>query len=264
MALGDDNKKKNYEPVLYSPYGTSNTDGVDPSALSYQFYNGLLKISISPMLPNAKPGDRKLWDTDNQISVWLTHAKAKMFHDDIVYLLAHQDECNNVGVASGPEGLISFSNGKELGVTSPCLIIRKIDQTGSVLAVYAYQFKTEYHSSIRNFNPENPSGYEPNIHPNLEIDNLLTILDEYSKHIGGAAAYSVMNAMKYDMSRMNTKFSLIMDKLGVEQPDYYNGRSNNTSYFSGQPKNSVPSNFMPSPSAPMQNTSMEELGQDIE
>ena len=189
MALGDENKKKYYEPLVYSPYGTSNTDGVDPSALSYQFYNGLLKISISPMLPNAKPGDRKLWDSDNQISVWLTQAKAKMFHDDILYLLDHIDECNNVGVASGAEGLISFSNGKELGVATPCLIIRKIDQNGNVIAVYAYQFKTDYYTTIRNFKPDDPSNYDKPTHPNLEIENLLTILDDYSKYISGACAY---------------------------------------------------------------------------
>lgn len=261
MALGDENKKKYYEPLVYSPYGTSNTDGVDPSALSYQFYNGLLKISISPMLPNAKPGDRKLWDSDNQISVWLTQAKAKMFHDDILYLLDHIDECNNVGVASGAEGLISFSNGKELGVATPCLIIRKIDQNGNVIAVYAYQFKTDYYTTIRNFKPDDPSNYDKPTHPNLEIENLLTILDDYSKYISGACAYGVMNGMKYDIHKMNTKFSLIMDKLGIESPEYYNGRSSNVSYFSSsnqQPKNSVPSNFMPSPT-PMQNTSMEDL-----
>ena len=90
MALGDNyngndnNKKKYYEPILYSPYGTSNTDGVDPSALSYSFFNGLLKISIAPMKPGAQPGDRQLWDHDNAVSVWLTHVKARMLHDEII------------------------------------------------------------------------------------------------------------------------------------------------------------------------------------
>ena len=58
MALGDENKKKYYEPLVYSPYGTSNNDGVDPSALYYQFYISLLKISIYLMFTNDKPGVR--------------------------------------------------------------------------------------------------------------------------------------------------------------------------------------------------------------
>lgn len=267
MALGDNNNgKKYYEPLIYSPYGTSNVDGVDPSALSYQFYNGLLKISISPMLPNAKPGDRKLWDTDNQISVWLTQSKAKILHDEILYALDHPDECNNGGVASGAEGLISFSNGKELGATSPCLVIRKINQSGEVMAVYAYQFKTEHHKSVRNFKPEAPSQYDTHMYPMLEIENLLNILEDYSRQISGATAYAVMNGMKYDINKMNTKFSLIMDKLGIEQSNYYNGRNSNTSYFNGgnsNQNNQAPSNFMPSP-APMESTSMDDLGAGME
>lgn len=38
MALGnynDNNNRRYYEPLVYSPYGTSNTEGVDPSALSF-------------------------------------------------------------------------------------------------------------------------------------------------------------------------------------------------------------------------------------
>ena len=82
MALGDysngdNNKKRYYEPTVNSPFGTSNTDGIDPSALSYQFNLGMLKISIAPMLPSAKPGDRQLWDHSNEVSVWLTHIKAR-------------------------------------------------------------------------------------------------------------------------------------------------------------------------------------------
>lgn len=236
MALGDydNNKKKYYEPILYSPYGTSNTDGVDPSALSYQFYNGLLKISISPMLPNAKPNDKQIWDRDNAVSVWLTHVKAKMFCDEIKYVLAHPDECNNGGVPTGTDGLISFSSGKELGVSTPCLIIRKIDpESGSVQSVYAYQFKDKHYKAVRNFNPDSPTEYDSVNYPNLEIENLITILEDYYKSTSGAIAYSVMNGMKYDIHRNNTKMALIMDKLGIEKPEYGNGNSGGgRSFFS--------------------------------
>ena len=60
MALGDynNNKRKYYEPNVTSPFGVSNTDGIDPSALSYRFTLGMLVISIAPMLPSAKPRRR--------------------------------------------------------------------------------------------------------------------------------------------------------------------------------------------------------------
>ena len=52
MALGnynDNNNKRYSEPLVYSQFGTSNTEGEDPSALSFSFYNKMLKITITPL-----------------------------------------------------------------------------------------------------------------------------------------------------------------------------------------------------------------------
>ena len=120
MALGDsnnNNRRKYYEPNVTSPYGVSNTDGIDPSALSYRFTLGMLVISIAPMLPSAKPDDQRVWDHDNEVSIWLTHYNAKMLLNEIEYMQAHPDAVNNGGVFTKSGGLISFSNGKELGAS---------------------------------------------------------------------------------------------------------------------------------------------------
>ena len=256
MALGDynndNNRKKYYEPILYSPYGTSNTDGVDPSAISYNFYNGMLKISISPMKPGAKPDDRDKWDHDNAVSAWLTHAKALMLYNEIKYTMEHMDEINNAGVSIGAEGLISFSTGKELGASSPCLVIRKIDKNdGSVITSYAYQFKTSHYGSIRNFDPNNPADFERHEYKNLEIEELMNILYDYARSIGGAYAYANMNAQKFDTNRTNTKFSLIMEKLGIENlSGEYSKKSSgySQSFFSNQKGYQKESDdFMPTP-----------------
>ena len=54
MALGnyDNNKKEQYTPTYYSAYNTGNAEGVDPSSLSYTFFNRMLKLSISPLKMN--------------------------------------------------------------------------------------------------------------------------------------------------------------------------------------------------------------------
>ena len=265
MALGDynnNNNRKYYEPIMYSPYGTSNTEGVDPSALSFQFYNGLLKITISPMKPNANPSDRNIWDKDNAVSVWLTHIKAKMLYDEIKYALANPDTCFNAGVTTGNEGLISFSTGKELGVSSPCLIIRKIQDDGTVSSVYAYQFKDNYknYKSVRNFDPANPSNYESHNYSNIEIDNLLELLKQYYESSGGAYAYSVMNGMRYDIQKNNTKMELIMEKLGIEKPDYSSNKtSQKGSFFSNNAgREGVPSQ------QPSRSMTMDEIESEME
>lgn len=245
MAFGDNNdnnSRKFYEPTVYSSYGMSNTDGVDPSALNFQFSLGLLKITISPMLPNAKPGDSELWDRKNGASIWLTHTKARMFADCIKEMLnGKMDEINNYSVPSGNGGIITFSNGKELGATSPCLMIRKQDtNTGDITSTYAYQFKSDYHYSIRNFDPTTKD-FEKMYFPNLEIEQFVMLLEEYYRSMSGAQAYSTLYSAKVDIQKTNTKFRLIMDKLGIEQPTEYskgNGGYNNKSYFAGNNGNS--------------------------
>lgn len=270
MALGDynngdNNKKKYYEPIVYSPFGTSNTDGVDPSAISYQFYNGMLKISISPMKAGARPDDIQKWDHENAVTIWLTHAKARILADEIRNVLAHPDEVNNGGVYTGKgdsQGFISFSNGKELGASGPCLIVRRLNETG-ITSSYAYQFKDRSYAAVRNFDQNNITEYDHINYPNLEIDELLTLLDDYSSSIGGAMAYSVMNAQKYDTNRSNTKMNLIMEKLGIDTSAEYSGGTRNSgkSFFSSNQGRDAGNNI---PSGGMRSTTLDELGSEMD
>lgn len=241
MAFGDNNEKKYYEPTVYSGYAMSNTDGIDPSALNFQFVNGLMKIQMAPMLPNAKPGDRQLWDKDNAACIWITHTKARMLAEEIKFVLQNPD-VNNSGVPSGAEGLCSFSNGKELGATAPCLIIRKLNsETGDVTATYAYQFKTDYHYAIRNFDQASKD-FEQFYYNNLEIDQFITLLETYYTSMSGALAYGILYGSKYDIQKNHTKTKLIMDKLGIEPSAEYSkgsGSYTNKSYFaSNKPEQS--------------------------
>lgn len=259
MAFGDNNDKKYYEPIVYSNYAMSNTDGVDPSALNFSFSGGLLKIQIAPMLPNAKSTDKNLWDKDNTAFISITHTKARMLADDIRYMREHLDEIHNVGVPSGKEGSIFFSDGKELGATSPCLIIRKINaDTGELTATYAYQFKADYHYSIRNFDYAEKD-FTKHYFPDLEIDQFLAVLDTYYTNMSGAVAYGVLRGAKYDIQREHTKTKLIMDKLGIESTGEYSkgGGYNNRSFFSGN--NSGSSSGYMNPPTGMRDATIEDI-----
>ena len=262
---GDNTKKKYYEPDVTSIFGVSNTDGIDPSALSYRFTLGMLVVSISPMLPSAKPDDTRIWDHDNKVSIWLTHYKAKMLLDEIEYVQAHPDTVNNGGVDTRSGGLISFSTGKELGASGPCLIIRKIDQdTGEAVSTYAYQFKTDYYRSVRNYNPSAPSENELVNYPNLEVEEFKDLLRTYSSSIGGAQAYADMYYQRFDTNKMNTKVRLIMDKLGLEGPEYSKKSSGgNRSFFSNN-AGSNSGNSIPSSNNNMRSTTMDALTEDMD
>ena len=228
MALGnyDNNKKEQYMPVYYSEYGTGNAEGVDPSSLSYSFYNRMLKVSISPLKVNN--GDRIAYDHENAAIVWLTHTKARMFHDQILRVL--NGEISNGGVSTGKDGLIRFCDGKELGVSGYCLIINKVSESGEVTGSYAYEFKSKYHYAVENYNP-NDSSHKKAYYDQLEVQQLLDILHTYYLAMTGAQAYANMDAFRFVNNSTTTKIDLIMSKLGVEYKTGMTSRASTRSFF---------------------------------
>lgn len=226
MALGNyDNNKEEYMPVYYSKYNTGNPDGIDPSALSYSFYNRMLKLSISPL--KMTNGDKISYDHDNAAVVWLTHTKARMLADQIRKVL--NGDISNGGVNTGKEGLVRFCDGKELGIKNYCLIINKVNENGEVLSAYAYEFKTHYHYAVENYDPKD-STHKKVYYDNIEVDQLLDLLESYYISMTGAVAYSVMDGMRFNTNSTNTKIDLIMSKLGVEYKSGMSSRSS-SSFF---------------------------------
>lgn len=249
MALGDysrntDNNKKQYaQPILrLDNQGTMNPDGIDPSALNYEFYGGMLKVIITPLKFGTDPNKKFTYDNDNRVEMWLTPTKAKIFYNEIKHLLANKDTINNVGVCTTKGGLIVFSTGKEFGVDSECLVIRKLEVDGTITSTYAYQFKNNQNAfGIRNFDQDNPSDYDRIAYPNTEVEQLLSILKDFSEAMVGAYAYANMYYGRFDYNRVTNKLNAIMDKLGIET-QYSNNRSNNSSsgsYFNNNQGNNA-------------------------
>lgn len=242
MALGDiannNQQKGKNNPVVYSQYGFGNSEStVDPTRLSTSFWNGMLKLTISPK-KGMKANGAVEWDDENSISLYLTHTKARILHDEILLFMQNPEAYNNLGIPSGA-GLISISNGRELGISTPCLIIRKLNSdNGQVEASFAYEFKQDYHYSIRNFD-ESTSDFDKIYHNNLELEQLLCLLRTYFEAMSGAVAYTVIDNMKYDTSRLNTKINAISEKLGIEYGAGYNKQKSSTSLFN----NKEPRNF---------------------
>ena len=234
MALGrnTDNNKKNYSPNVYSAYTFSNSNGViDSTRLSASFFNKMLKLTIEPK-KDGSTVENPDWDTDNGISIYLTHTKARMLYDEICEFQKDRKGNKNLGVPSGV-GLISISNGSEFGEDIDCLVLRKLNgDTGEVEASYVYEFKTDYHYAIRNFEHESKD-FDKIYYNNLEIEQFKTLLESYYVATTNAIAASVIDNMKYDVSRVNTKLDSVCEKLGIE---YNNSKSNysNKSYFNNR------------------------------
>lgn len=234
MALGDNyntNREEYYEPEVYSQYSMSNKDGVvDPSRLSVKFWKSLMKISIIPMLNN--PTQDHVWDTDNQISLYINHTKARELYDGIEKVLDKENnpEIHSWGVPSGVDGLISFSDGKEVGLDTPCLILRKIDEdSGKEISSYIYEFHYNYHYAVVNFNPKD-GNHEKVFLDSLEVEQFKELLKSYYISMTTATAYSVVANPQF--KRLAGRVDKIAEAVGVSndsKPNY--SKKQGTSFF---------------------------------
>lgn len=239
MALGrtNNNNKQQYQPSVYSSYRFSNIESeVDKTRLSITFWNNYMKLIIAPQKDTGN--DEVVFDDENSLAIYLTHTKARLFAEIIANFIKDPASYNSCGVPSG-EGLLTISDGSEFGVDSPCIVLRKIDGDGAVTASIAYQFKTGYHYTIRNYQVvDGVSQFEKNTeeHDQIELQQLQYALMSYAEAMTGAIAYTVIDQMKYDNSRMNTKLESIASALGVS---FANGggqqRTRNESVFNKAP-----------------------------
>ena len=236
MALGDtynnNNNNERFQPTVYCPIKFKNSESEkDPSELSFSYWKNLLKIAISPMITTDTNTPYPTYDYKNQGVVHLTHDKARLLYSEIVEFLKDPDAYNNMGVPSGSTGLISISNGKEFGVNSPILVIRKINQeTVCLESSYMYQFKTNY-TSVRNFD-ENNQKFDTFNYEQFEIYAFMDILKSFYESMSYAVAYSFINANQYNDSRYNTKLDLLMDKAGIERKQKASSGGSGSSFFS--------------------------------
>lgn len=244
MALGstyNNNENKKYQPTVYSTYGMSNAGSqVDPTSLSFKYWNNMLVITVTPKTPSSSV-EQPEWDEKGAVSIYMYHTNARKLHDEIELFETNPQGINSVGIASG-EGLITISDGKEFGVSHPVLVLRRINgQTGELQASIAYEFKTDYHFAVRNYD-EKSNNYDKFFYDKLEIQEFKAVLKSYYEAMTGALAYTVVNNMKYDISRLSTKTDAIAEKLGVEftggskkfganKGSYFNSNNNNSKSF---------------------------------
>lgn len=233
MALGNTynnngNQSQVKEPSVYSPYKLNNAESsVDQTCMRFSYWNNQLKITISPRKQNT--GDQVMFDYDNGLSIYLTHAKARIFADVLVHFLEDRETYDNTGVNSG-QGLITISQGKEFNSDSPLIIIRKIDENGSVMSSFAYQIKAGFYFAVKNYKEDGT--YERDMsYDDLEIRQLITILKEFYESSTYATAYSVVDALKFTNRYQQNMISSIANKLGVEYTGGNKSGYTSKSYF---------------------------------
>ena len=229
MSLGatynnNQNNRNTPDLSVYSNYRMNNAEStIDQTCLTFRYWKSNLCISIYPRKNTGN--DEVQFDMDNGITIYLSHTNARILENELKNFLKDPVTYNGSGVPSGAAA-ITISNGAEYGKNTPVLTIRKVNETGAVVASFAYEFKTNYHYGIRNYDGNNfSSAYED--YNDIEIRQMITLLEEYVKASTNAIAFSVMDQRKYSATRVESKIDAIAASLGVDLPK---GGANKKSY----------------------------------
>lgn len=244
MPLGkptDNNKPEIKRPTVLSPYVFVNTfSTVDPSRMTFSFWNRSLKITICPMSGKTEAGI-PTYDKDSAIAAYFTHTKAYIMANEIRKFLEDPISYNSSGVLT-KETLVTISNGEEFNTPGVYLVIRKIDkETGKTLSSYAYQFRTDFYNSVRNYDQNSLQfSTEFEEYTNLEVTQFLAVLDTYVEAMTYAQAYAVVDSVDYNYNQMMNRLTDICTALGVE----VKGKKpyNNSSVFNQKTSNGYSAN----------------------
>lgn len=261
MSLGNFNsnvKKKNYSPITYSNFKLYNGESkVDPTCLNFAFWNGLMRISITPIA--MKQDSTPKLEKESSVDFYIGPNKAKMFLYYLKEFKTNQDKYINVGIGTN-KGILYLTNGKnEFGVESMFIVIKLIDfPNNKIIAEAAYEFNTNIFG-ITNFKDQNLK-FDKNYDfaKFAEIDMLIDIMTSYINSASYAYAATVIDANKFDTSRINTKINSIQEKLGIDYKKTSYGTSQ--SYWDSDTSSNKTSNDY---STPDQYDNISQLVEDI-
>lgn len=219
----NNNDKKNNERELFGDLKFYHAEAeVDPGMLGYSFWNGMLKVSISPVDKSTLNSSTPKYDHDNKGVIYLRPFECYMLAQEIKTLISGQPLLNSGVQNLKKDAIVSICSGVEFGVSSPCLAIRKIDENGNIQSTYVYQFRTDNYV-IKNFDTDTKD-FEKYFYENIELIMFQQTLEDFSRQMNGATAYGVQHYGRFDASRTHTKLDSIAEKLGIS----YGNKSDNS------------------------------------
>lgn len=234
-SYNTENKKSNNstELTVYSSYSFVNSESEgQKSSLSFYFWNGLLAMSINPLIKDnehSTPSDiRYKRDKENSVSIYLSVPKALMFSKQIDAFMKH--EIDEIGISSRVAYVTITRTSDDVIVN-----ITKVDDTGNMTDHASYELRKEYYYGITNINEVKGSlkSYDKQYFPEVEIELIKTQLDEYVKAMTYATSYAVNEQNFRRANRMEYKINKISEAVGITNDSGDNGgyRRNASSFF---------------------------------
>ena len=182
------------------------------SRLSISYFNKMMVISIA-LRNNADSSNDAYatYDNDGKVSIYLSFSRAKVLSNLIKDMMASDDRDKDFNVCIETNtGLLKVSNGKEFGSTNYCISISTADESGKVIETI-YETKPDY-TGAYNYSKGN---YESKMYPDMEIETLLMVLDQYYLASSYAIAATCMEASMYKREATNNMIKKVGEAVGV-------------------------------------------------
>lgn len=243
---------------VYSNVTFSNPESkIMASRFSISYFNKLMKISIA-LRNNAGSNDAyATYDTDNQISVYVSNIKAKMLEQMIIKMNS-DPSIHNVCIEL-KNGLLKISDGSEYGVNNPCISISYADESGNVNEV-VYESKGSYHTAAYNYND---GKYSTETFATIELDTIAMALEEYYIASSYAVAASVIEANMYRRDAQYNLIKAIADKVGAQQASNSNKQYNNKTFLANNNNSGSNSSGLNGVPAGYETTSFDNIANSI-
>lgn len=191
--------------ALFNP-----TSKIDKTSINFSMWKSTIRISIIPAIESGTD-EAPRYDFKNGVHIWLTPPKAKQFAQILRGFKDDPDTYDKFGVPTS-QAIITVDKPDNFGHPGrgPVISIRRVSETGSVELSYSYECNIDGTSAIVGFNPANPKSFtQDTAHfQNVEIDAIITQLEQYYLAMTNATAFAVINQLYPYLDRMASKLAV--------------------------------------------------------
>lgn len=206
----------------------NSTSKIDKTSINFSMWKGTIRVSIIPAIESGTD-EAPRYDFKNGVHIWLTPPKAKQFAQILRGFKEDPDTYDKFGVPTS-QAIITVDKPDNFGHPDrgPVISIRRVSETGTVELSYSYECNIDGTSAIVGFNPANPKSFKQDTEhfQNVEIDAIITQLEQYYLAMTNAFAFSVLNQMYPYLDRMAAKLAVDLSGSNIR-------RSSNGGFFAG-------------------------------
>lgn len=225
-----------------------NTRSAIQSALEVTFSDDMIRLTFTPPLPEAKRGEKRFFDYDNQVYTALARVKVQELLNRYEEIIVPALEAKVNKTISVPVGTVNqFGIGTGVGLVDDdevhpyVFLIRDIDsETLTSNNVIAYVFGES--ESLEDYEPKTGE-YKVRKVGHAEFDLFISDLREFKAASSKSYVHAARCVDRAYKDMISGNIEKLMEHSGIEIPREGGRGNRNTNYgsiFSGGPKSSTP------------------------